>query len=189
MISAGGGASVPSILIWRVRRRRWVIASRLGTFLYPRTGFELAGTTGAGAGAGASAASSPLEMFNRSRCAAVSPFPGVATAGVSSVSPVEAAADPLGDMDRAGDPSLVDGGWTAVDSGTLVSVLTEAVEERARREAARRGRLDTEEVVVDVALAEMRAASWSKEGSRVLVGREVGTSWAGVTVGGDGEDI
>lgn len=147
------------------------MASKLGTFLYPRTslGLGLEGATLA-------APSSSLAMFKRSRCSAVSSWPGAGSLA-------SAARESL---DRAGEISRVEGGLTATESvSDAGAAFMEVEEERARREVARRGRVVDMVAAAAPELADIRAASWSREGSldfRLASG-------AGTAAGADGVDI
>ena len=136
-----GGASVPSTLNALALRSLSVIASRVGTFLYPRVGLELERPFAlvlvtASDGAGLVAAMVP--RLKCSRCSAVSSFAGDGAASPPSLF------DPAGEIDRceesAGDTERVVDGWTAVESAALVFVVSEVDDARASSEVARRGR-------------------------------------------------
>ena len=131
-------------------RSRSVIASNVGTFLYPRAGTVELERPFAGTFAPVLAAVPSLDLVDvapvpsavprlrRSRCSAVSSVPDPA-AGVGSGPSL---ADPAGELERcedsAGDVERVVGGCTAVESAALELVATEVDDVRARRDVGRR---------------------------------------------------
>ena len=155
-----------------------MIASRVGTFLYPRESLEPARPFAPNAGSlGTVAAPSDAPRLRRSRCSAVScSLPDVAAASVPSLF------EPAGELERcderAGDAERVVGGCTVVESAALELVATELVDVRASSDVARRGRTEgcadvkvLPLLLLLLVLLELgglfeviRAASWFSEG-------------------------